>query len=86
MTATIIDFAPHRARRDERLARAREDAFDQEVVRRLQALLAGNPIPAEPIPDNPYAADAFTYAADAFADDVVEEEIDLRPFAPGPAA
>jgi hypothetical protein len=77
MSATIIDLAAHRARRDERLARAREDAFDQEIVRRLRALLAGQPIPAQPIPDNPYAP---------VADEVVEGEADLRPFAPGPAA
>ena len=79
MSATIIDLAAHRARRDARLARAREDAFDQEIVRRLRALLAGQPIPAQPIPDNPYAPDAF-------ADDVIEGDADLRPFAPGPAA
>lgn len=79
MSATIIDFAAHRARRDERLAREREDAFDQEIVRRLRALLAGEAIPANPIPDNPYAPDAF-------ADDVEEDEADRRPFVPGPAA
>lgn len=79
MSATIIDFAARRARRDERRARAREDAFDQEIVRRLRALLAGQPIPAQPIPDNPYAPHAF-------CDDVVEEDADRLPFAPGPAA
>jgi hypothetical protein len=79
MSATIIDFAAHRARRDQRLARAREDAFDQEIVRRLRALLAGQPIPSQPIPDNPYAPDAF-------CDDVEEDDADRRPFAPGPAA
>ena len=79
MTATIIDFARHRALRVMRDDRERQDAFDQEVVRRLKALLAGQPIPAEPIPDNPYAPDAF-------ADDVPEDEANLRPFVPGPAA
>ncbi len=79
MSATIIDFAAHRALRTAREARAREDAFDEEIVRRLRALLAGQPIPAGPIPDNPYAPDAF-------ADDVNEDAADRRPFAPGPAA
>jgi hypothetical protein len=79
MSATIIDFTAHRARHDERIVRAREDAFDQEIVRRLRALLAGLPIPAQPIPDNPYAPDAF-------CDDVEEDEADRRPFAPDPAA
>ncbi len=74
MSATIIDFAAHRALRTAREARAREDAFDEEIVRRLRALLAG-----QPIPDNPYAPDAF-------ADDVNEDAADRRPFAPGPAA
>jgi len=54
-TCKIIDFTVWRWQHEEKIRRAREDAFDRELSRRLQAVLRGERIPVTRIPDNPYA-------------------------------
>lgn len=54
MSSKIIDLAAWRWQHAETIRRAREEAFDRELARRLSAVLRGEPIPAEPIRDNPY--------------------------------
>jgi hypothetical protein len=51
----VIDFSRRQADIMAQRQRRREEAFDRELNRRLSLFLAGCRIPAEPIPDNPYA-------------------------------
>lgn len=54
MSATIVDLAQHRRKREEEERLRRIEAFDRELRRRLALYLEGEEIPIEPIKDNPY--------------------------------
>lgn len=52
--ADIIDLTKAREEREMRRQKEREEAFDRELRRRLALFYAGQKLPADPIPDNPY--------------------------------
>lgn len=54
MSATIVDLAQHRRKRDEEERQRRIDAFDRELRRRLELYLEGDEMAIEPIKDSPY--------------------------------